>query len=889
MSIRTKLLVTFLAIAIIPMLIIEGVSLYKFSSSLKETTLKNLNYGVLAKKAQLIEYLLGKEGRTVDFASDGFIRDQAELISKTNSISKMVEASRKLNTHLKTNKKTLDGDIVETRVLDIQGKIIGTSEGEFMLGIDSGKNQPYFLKGIEKTYIQDAAKFIHFGVEKDVIAIGTPLKSRVINAPLGILVNFYSLKDVRDILLDTKSRLEIKPSPSGIQSLPSSQDIYLVNKRGALLSDPENKDASGLFKKRLETFNILGSKAQSPETTGSWKDYEGKDVLGAITTVQMEKDWKWFLVLKQDMSEIFSEIHALRFFTVNAGLITMLFVIIISALIAKSITRPLMNISLVADQISRGSSNARIAISSRNEIGRLAESFNRMLDARLTTEDLLKIANSKIGEEKSKYEMLLSSIGDGMIAVNHEGKIMLLNKAAEKIFGYSSEEIIGKSFFEVIPSEDEKGLPAARDQRIISMALSQQAVMHTTAYYFRKNRSKFPAAVTASPIIFEEKTIGAIGIFRDITKEKEVDRMKTDFISTVSHEIRTPLTTIREGVSQALDGILGEPTLKQKEVFSIVLEDTDRLKRIIDNLLDISKIESGMVYLKREMIDLVSLIKGAVSSFSLKAKEKNLRVNLRAPSDKISAFIDKDRIIQVFTNLIGNSLKFTPSGSIDITVSEDDKSIICAVQDTGRGINKEDLPRIFSKFQQFGRTHGPGEKGTGLGLSITKGIIELHKGNIWADSELDKGTKFTFVLPKYTIGELLKECIETCLKRVDQNDKTLSVFIIRIKELPYIQEKKGKEKTALILKELEGLVKSKIRRETDIVLENSGVITMLLLGIEKNAAEIIMGRIKDGFHNYFSREGLGEEISADYETVSFPQDGKSADELISKIAFLKNI
>ena len=174
-----------------------------------------------------------------------------------------------------------------------------------------------------------------------------------------------------------------------------------------------------------------------------------------------------------------------------------------------------------------------------------------------------------------------------------------------------------------------------------------------------------------------------------------------------------------------------------------------------------------MVDLKREFVDIAGLIQGTTASFSLRAKEKGLKINTLLPNQKIKAFIDKDRIVQAFTNLIGNALKFTQAGEITLLLEDKEKEIECSVSDTGKGIAKEDLPRVFSKFQQFGRTYGPGEKGTGLGLSITKGIIELHKGKIWVTSELDQGTKFTLTLPKYTTPELLKECLGSGLKKAD--------------------------------------------------------------------------------------------------------------------------
>jgi len=873
MSIRLKLLITFMAIAIIPMLLVSALSFYGAQKSLREASLNDLRVLASAKKIAVLEYLSGKKGRTIDFASDGFIRDQAESIVKSADSKEKIPASRLLNAHLKINKKPLDEEIVEIRVLDLKGSIIATTEGEFLLGLDMGKDQPYFLQGQNRTYIQDAGIFTHYDVEEEVISISAPIKTRNANKTIGVLVNFYSLGNIKDVLLGIKNHQW--QETTSLDDEKSSRDIFLLNQEGLLLTPSKKISEYSPLKQKIETEPVLTILNQSRALNKSWTDARGNKVFGASAILEIEKGWKWILVIEQNKDEVFTSIYELRKFSIMTALFTLLLVIISALLTARSIARPLSKITTVTEKISKGESEAKVDILCGGEIGKLAVSFNRMIENEREIENKLRSANAKIGEEKTKYEMVLASIGDGMITVDGEGKIVLLNSAAEKMFGWKKEEIAEKGLSEVIPAEDEKG--------------NQGSTMHSSSYYYRKDNTKFPAALTASPIKVDGKIIGAIGLFRDITKEIEVDRMKTDFISTVSHEIRTPLTTIREGVSQALDGILGETTQKQKEVFSIVLEDSDRLKRIIDNLLDISKIEAGMVELKKEFVDLGGAVKGVIAGFSLIVKEKSLSIETSFSPEKIKAFADKDRIIQVFTNLIGNSLKFTQSGRISIYLSEKDTSIECSVSDTGGGIAKEDLPRVFSKFQQFGRTAGPGEKGTGLGLSITKAIVELHKGKIWIDSELGKGTKVTFSLPKYNTQELFKECITHSLKRLSKEDAALSILVFNLKDISRLKEKMDREKTSSLVYDLRMLVRSKIRRETDIVVENDQLILMILSGMKKEGALIVLGRIQDSFDNYLAKEPLGKEIHIIYETLNYPQDAKTADEMISKISSLKNI
>jgi signal transduction histidine kinase len=254
------------------------------------------------------------------------------------------------------------------------------------------------------------------------------------------------------------------------------------------------------------------------------------------------------------------------------------------------------------------------------------------------------------------------------------------------------------------------------------------------------------------------KTNDAIKVlYKELEKKnkelRELDKLKSDFINTVSHELRTPLTTIREAISQVLDGILGETTPQQREFLSLSLEDADRLKRIIDDLLDVAKLEAGKFTIVRGEVDIAELTKRVIAGFEPKAKSKNLEIKERFLNEKALAYVDRDSIIRVFTNLIGNAIKFTDKGCIEVSVIDKNEWVECAVSDTGRGISEEDLAKVFGKFQQFGRTDGPGEKGTGLGLSICKSIVELNQGKIWVDSSLNQGTKFSFTLPKFEIHQ----------------------------------------------------------------------------------------------------------------------------------------
>ena len=374
-------------------------------------------------------------------------------------------------------------------------------------------------------------------------------------------------------------------------------------------------------------------------------------------------------------------------------------------------------------------------------------------------------------------------------------------------------------------------------------------------------------------------------LYKELEKKneelKKLDQLKSDFISTVSHELRTPLTTIREAVSLLLDEIVGPVSNEQKEMLSVCLQDIDRLRRIIDNLLDISKIEAGKIQIKREWANLADLVKGVSASFARRAQNKGLQLKTTFSQEEIGVYFDRDKIIQIFNNLVGNAFKFTEQGVIEISVVEKDNCVECSVSDTGRGIAEEDLPKVFGKFQQFGRTPGPGEKGTGLGLAISKGIIELHKGDIWVESQLQKGTKFSFTLPKYTAQEFLKEHIDEELREAREKEESLSIVNLGIDDFDAIENNIGSEALGNIFQKFENLVKAHLSRKEDFVTRDAQSIFMVLHAANKEDIQKVKMRCQNVSDEFFSLQGLYNEVKVICKTASFPEDGNSYEELIS--------
>jgi signal transduction histidine kinase len=267
---------------------------------------------------------------------------------------------------------------------------------------------------------------------------------------------------------------------------------------------------------------------------------------------------------------------------------------------------------------------------------------------------------------------------------------------------------------------------------------------------------------------------------KEVAERRRAEQLKDDFVSTVSHELRTPLAITKEGISLLMDGIPGSVTDSQKKVLTISQSNIDRLARIINDLLDMSKIEAGRMEIRKEDLDLVELIRDAVASLEPLAKEKGLRLDMQVEPGRIPMQADEGRLMQVLTNLAGNAIKFTDRGWVRISATAKGTEVECSVEDTGVGIAESDLPRLFDKFVQFGRKHGAGMKGTGLGLAIVRNIIELHGGRIGVESRPQKGSKFTFVLPAFSLGSGLEAKLKDRMIAAGMTETDLMLFLVRM-------------------------------------------------------------------------------------------------------------
>jgi nitrogen-specific signal transduction histidine kinase len=372
---------------------------------------------------------------------------------------------------------------------------------------------------------------------------------------------------------------------------------------------------------------------------------------------------------------------------------------------------------------------------------------------------------------------------------------------------------------------------------------------------------------------------------RKMAQEKlmKLDQLKTDFVSTVSHELRTPLTIMKEYAAIISDEVPGKLNSEQREFLSVIEGNIDRLSQIIEDLLDISKIEAQKVVLKREFVDLARIINDVVTQFKPKADGKHIEFETVFPASLPPIYIDADRISQVFTNLIGNAIKFTPTnGKITAEIIDKEMEFECRVIDTGIGIAPENLDKVFARFEQFDRTEGSGAKGTGLGLAITKALIQLHRGNIWLESELNKGSKFIFTLPKYSPATLLHEHVVQSMKEAAASGSATTLFNISLIDPDQWKGEFFHERLEPVLKEIEELLRKSLRGRGDIVLRDVDGVVHFLVNCDKEDALKVENRVRQKLSGYLVSQGLAEKMKLYFGRATYPVDGTHAEELMKK-------
>jgi len=403
--------------------------------------------------------------------------------------------------------------------------------------------------------------------------------------------------------------------------------------------------------------------------------------------------------------------------------------------------------------VGKGNLKHRIKIKSKDEIGQLAMAFNEMADKLRESheglEEKVRIRTDELREEKDKAVTILQGIGDGVFAVDTNHRITTFNQAAVALSGFTTEEALGQKYdtiFRFVLEEGEKGGDTFIHE---SLEVGEVREMRGPMLLIRKNGRETVVAGSAAPLKDKDgNVVSSVVVFRDVTKQREIDRAKSEFVSLASHQLRTPLST----VNWYAEMLLGDTTKRSKEVQKRYLEkiyhNNQRMARLVSALLNASRIELGTLAIQLESVDLTTIADAVLDELSPEIKKKALRLEKHYDKNLPMISADLQLTRTIFQNVLSNAVKYTPDGGeISFTIQEKKPDVMITVSDTGCGIPESQQAKIFTKLFRADNARIIDTDGTGLGLYIVKAIVELGHGKIWFESEENKGSTFYVTIP----------------------------------------------------------------------------------------------------------------------------------------------
>lgn len=401
------------------------------------------------------------------------------------------------------------------------------------------------------------------------------------------------------------------------------------------------------------------------------------------------------------------------------------------------------------------------------------------LDAAQETLDVLSCrvggqngdGNRSCQSKDSRLAAAIAGMTEGVVLVSRMGMIETANPVARQLLGLADGAAAG----------DVKAALESLGVRNLFVAQSDPPQTSGNEFVGKARGGKILRLQWNAIRDDQQRFAGYVAVLRDMTAQTELDRAQTEFIAAISHELRTPLTTLQNSVSNMLAGVTGKTTPKMRQYLDTMQGDCHRLARLINDLLDMAKLEAGRMPINRGVTNLAEIAAKAVDEFSSIAAAKELRLELNGGEGVSRVYVDPQRIYQVLSNLITNAIKYTEKGGrISLSLCERQDDVVVVVEDTGAGIAAEHQCHIFNKFYQIARKAGPGYNGSGLGLSLSKEIVAAHDGKMWVESELGKGSTFYFSLPKTSPRIVLNKHLKTLADRADKKGERFAMIVVRI-------------------------------------------------------------------------------------------------------------
>ena len=440
------------------------------------------------------------------------------------------------------------------------------------------------------------------------------------------------------------------------------------------------------------------------------------------------------LYVKSNIERKYDELTNTASIFLTASLISGIISIAVTLLIARSITQPIGEMREQALRIARGDYSGKVKIYGKDELGQLADTFNQLAER-------IEEAQETMEAERNRLDSVLTHMTDGVIATDRRGKVITINEMALSLLNVKTENVIGSSLLELLDIEADytlRKLLEEPNEMIIDRSLSE------------KEEDQMIIRIDFTMIRRESGFItGLVCVLHDVTEQEKNERERREFVSNVSHELRTPLTSMRSYIEALSEGAWENPDIAPN-FLNVTLEETDRMIRMINDLLNLSRMDSGNAHLQLEYVNFNELINFVLDRFDmmLVSTQKNYIIRREFTKRDLWVEVDTDKIIQVLDNILNNAVKYSPDGGeITCRLLETHNNVVFSISDQGLGIPKKDISKVFERFYRVDKARARAQGGTGLGLAISKEVVKAHNGLIWVESEEGQGSTFYISLP----------------------------------------------------------------------------------------------------------------------------------------------
>ena len=501
--------------------------------------------------------------------------------------------------------------------------------------------------------------------------------------------------------------------------------ITLIDKDGVVLGDSEENPA--VMENHGDRPEVIEALSTGAGSSIRYSATLGCDMMYVAVPVTMNGEVVGIARVSLPLTEINKSLGHISRTIIAGAAIAAIIAILLAIQLSRTTTEPVKKLTKMAKRMAEGELDQEIRVTARDEVGDLAGAFNQM-SARLR--EMVALLTT----ERDKMAAVVSTMGDGVIIVDSESRVNMVNKAAEAMFRLSENESLGNTFIEVVHDHELDEVL----RKCLKTREQQTGLVETES-------GKQFLRVIATPL-----WSGSLVLLQDLTQIRRLETVRRNFISNISHELRTPITSLKI-LTETIQGGAIEDRAVAQDFLNKINTETDRLAQMVDALAELSHIESGEVSLKLEPVVMGEIAQQVAERLRSQVDRAGLNLEVDIPLDLPRALADKERMEQVLVNLLHNAIKFTsPGGRISISAKAERDNIQVSVADTGVGIPADDLSRIFERFYKADKARAGA--GTGLGLAIAKHIVEAHSGSIWAESTEGKGSRFIFTLPIATIS-----------------------------------------------------------------------------------------------------------------------------------------